>query len=741
VKDPDRSLRNPHLRAARLSQGWSQQKLAGLIGTTFVNVSRWENGMHAPSLYYRHQLMSIFGKTPAELGLPPLCEPKVWNIPYARNLLFTGREHLLATLHSHLLAARKASSVKPLALYGLGGIGKTAIAVEYAFRYRDDYICAFWIRAATHDTFVNDFVRLAQLLALPEKESTEQRITITAIQRWLATHEDWLLILDSAEDLRMAQEFLPSSHKGALLFTTRTQAVGTLADGLEVEKLAEPESALLLLRRSKLPLAQAEDLAAAERIVRELDGLPLAIVQAGAYIEETRCSLADYLHLYVTHRKDLLGEHSQLQVDYDRTVTTTWSLAFQQVEQQNPIAADFLRFCAFLAPDAISEELLARGGDELGTVLGAAVRDPFRLNEALRVLLRYSLVRRDASAHILTVHRLVQQVLRESMDQQTQQMWAERAVRAIHAAFPDDRYHAGPQHWISIPHIQECATLIERYHLHFPQAAHLLYLGGDFLYFHALYVPSEALHQQALAIRQHIYGAEHPAVAESLNALAILARLQGNYKRAEQLHLQALTLRERVLGPEHALTAMSCNNLGVLSCTQGRYAQAEHYLQRALGIREQVLGSRHADTLLTSLNLAKLQIEQRRYEQAEHLLTQTLATGEQALEPAHPVIAHNLGLLGRVYAGLGEYEQAERFYQRSLAICQQTHGPEHPAVAERLDDLADLAFARGHDARAQTLGRQAVEMCERTLGDQHPDTIAYREHLVRMRNPEIEQDT
>jgi tetratricopeptide (TPR) repeat protein len=489
-----------------------------------------------------------------------------------------------------------------------------------------------------------------------------------------------------------------------------------------------------------MPLAQARavDRAAAERIVRELDGLPLAIVQASAYIEETGCSLADYLHLYLTHRKDLLGQHSQLQFDYDQTVTTTWSLAFQQVEQQNSIAADFLRFCAFLAPHAISEEFLARGADELGTVLGTAVRDPFRLNEALRVLLRYSLVRRDASSHILTVHRLVQEVLRESMDQGTQRVWAERAVRAMHAAFSGDSYPASPQHWISIPHIQESAALIERYQLHFPQAAHLLYQGGDFLYFHGLYAPSEVLHQQSLAIRQRLWGTEHPAVAESLNALAVLARLQGDYQRAEKLHLQALTLRERVLGPEHAATGLSCNNLGVLYCVQGRYAQAEHYLQRALRIREQALGPRHGDTLLTSLNLAKLQIEQCQYEQAELLLKQTLASGEQALEAEHPVIAHNLGLLARLYAEQREYEQAERFYQRSLVMLQKTHGPEHPAVAERLNDLAAMAFACGHYTRAQSLGQQAVDICERTLGAEHPDTIAYCEHLARMRNPEAE---
>ena len=262
--------------------------------------------------------------------------------------------------------------------------------------------------------------------------------------------------------------------------------------------------------------------------------MPLALVQAGAYVEETGCSLADYLRLYATHRKDLLARRSRLLLDYPETVATTWSLSFQQVEQQSPAAADMLRLCAFLAPDAIPEELLTRGAAELGAVPGAAAADPFKLNEALEVLRRYSLVRRDASTHMLSIHRLVQTVLKESMDQETQRAWAERTVRAVNAAFPEDDYGAGKnrQYYLQyyLPHVQECATLITQYQLHFPEAAQLLYQAGAFLYFHGFYPQSQSLHQQALAIREQVFGSEHPAVAESLNALAMLARNPGRLR-------------------------------------------------------------------------------------------------------------------------------------------------------------------------------------------------------------------
>ena len=187
---------------------------------------------------------------------------------------------------------------------------------------------------------------------------------MNAVKRWLSDNESWLLIMDNADDLPLAREFLPASHKGYVLFTTRDQAAGMIAASIEVEKLSSQDGALLLLRWSKhldkdssLYQAPTEDRAAAERIVEEMDGLPLALVQAGAYVAETGCSLADYLELYQTHHKELLARHSRLMLDYPKTVATTWSLSFQQIEQQSSIAADLLRLCAFLAPDAIPEEL------------------------------------------------------------------------------------------------------------------------------------------------------------------------------------------------------------------------------------------------------------------------------------------------------------------------------------------------------------------------------------------------
>ncbi len=744
--------RNSLLCQARLDQGWTQQELADKVGTTPVNISRWENGSHFPNPYFRQRLSEVFGKTLAELGLVESSTQtisRITNVPIARNAFFIGREKLLKILRERLSTANSVALTQPQALYGLGGIGKTQTAAEYAFRYGQDYTRVFWIRAATRETLVADYVMLAGQLDLPEKEDQDQQRMVAAVKRWLAANERWLLILDNADDLSLAQDFLPTSHKGHILFTTRAQASGMFASSIEVEKLSVRDGSLLLLWWTKrlnidTPLDEAEprDRAAAERVVKKMDGLPLAIVQAGAYIDETGCSLQDYLTFYATHRKDLLSRRSRLLKDHPETVATTWSLSFVRVEQENPASADILRLCAFLAPDAIPEELLTRSASELGPLLEDSAADSFKLNEALGVLRRYSLVQRDGDTHMLSIHRLVQAVQRESMDEQTQRLWAERTVRAVNIAFPKADYSANANHQSYMPHAQECATLITHYQLDFPEAAQLLFQAGDFLYSHSLYSQSQSFHQQALAIREQVLGTEDPLVAESLNALALLSRNQNDYEQAERFHLQALAIREKMLGADHSLTAQSLNNLSVLYRIQGRNEQAEPLLQKALSIHQQSLGFEHPDTLMTLINLAKLYSMQRKYRQAEKLLQHALATGERVLQPGHYLIAHSLNSMARLSFEQRDYEQAEILWKQSLSILEQTFGPEHPVTAERINDLAELAFAQGRYTEAQPLCERALNICEKRLGSQHPDTIAYQEHLNTIKSKiKEEQDS
>ncbi len=300
--------------------------------------------------------------------------PAVWNIPYPRNPYFTGREEVLNRLAASLRAGETVGISQPQAMSGLGGVGKTQIALEYAYRYYQDYDAVLWTRADTQEALISGFVAFAALLQLPMQEERDQLKIVQTVKDWLNSHTRWLLLLDNADNLTLVRDFLPPVGRGHTLLTTRAASMGGLAHSLEVDALDNEPGALLLLRRAErlAPDATLEQADVSERtnalsISQELGGLPLALDQAGAYIEETHCSLADYLHLYRTKRADLLKARGGLVLDHPEPVATTWSLSFAQVQERSAAAADLLRVCAFLHPDAIPEEIITEGAAELQT--------------------------------------------------------------------------------------------------------------------------------------------------------------------------------------------------------------------------------------------------------------------------------------------------------------------------------------------------------------------------------------
>jgi hypothetical protein len=291
----------------------------------------------------------------------------IWNVPFRRNPYFTGREDILTRLHETFVAQKKAAIMQPQAISGLDDIGKTQTAIEYAYRYSDEYRAVLWVKSETHEDLVADFVGIAELLNLPEKSVQEQDITVKAVRRWLETHTGWLLIFDNADDFTMVSDYLPLRSLGDILLTTRTQTMSGHAYKVEIETMEPGEGALFLLRRAGIVAQDASpdsatttDLAKAKELVQEMEGLPLALDQAGAYIEETRCGLVGYLALYCTQRAKLLRQRGGLVSGHPQPVATTWSLSFAKVDQANSAAAELLRFCAFLAPDAILKNSLQK---------------------------------------------------------------------------------------------------------------------------------------------------------------------------------------------------------------------------------------------------------------------------------------------------------------------------------------------------------------------------------------------
>src|ERR1019366_6873628 len=329
----------------------------------------------------------------------PGIRPPLWNVPYQRNPFFTGREETLKHLHTSLQVEKVIALSHPHGITGLGGIGKTQTALEYAYRYRTEYRAVFWVRADSSVALLSSFATLAHLLELPQRNEQDQYLIAEAVLRWLQGNPGWLLIFDNMDTPAIAEPFMPQIGQGHILFTTRAHSFGEIAQRLDIRKMEPETGALLLLRRANILLpkisldnATLEDRGTALEISQKLDGLPLALDQAGAYIKETPCSLSEYLSRYQIRHQELLQiRGNEIQDYYPATVATTWSLSFEKVYQINPAAAELLNLCAFLAPDAIPEEIFTIGADQLGDVLSPIAANPVQLDLACKDALKFSL--------------------------------------------------------------------------------------------------------------------------------------------------------------------------------------------------------------------------------------------------------------------------------------------------------------------------------------------------------------
>jgi tetratricopeptide (TPR) repeat protein len=535
-------------------------------------------------------LLRAAERPPASPRPPVARRPKgLWNVPYARNPFFTGREEILGRLRAALTA--DGATALTQAIRGLGGIGKTQTALEYCYRHRDAYRAVFWVRADTTTDLLADYRRIAALLDLPEQDAQDAAETREAVKRWLAGHEGYLLVLDNADAPALVKAFLPPDPGGHILITSRAHQFARLNVGraMELPVLPEADAVTFLLRRTDRDTVPPEERAAAVALADELGGLPLALEQAGAYIAVHQSQFQDYLATYRRRQLDLLESQGPEAGDYDKTVATTWSINFDAVQAESPSSAELLRISAFLGPDRIPHELLIDGASQLCDPLAAALKgvgdDPLRLDDLLEPLARYSLIRRDRNASTYDIHRLVQAVIQAGMDSPTRRGYAERAVRVVNQAFPNAEFSKWPVCERLLSHAQVCMQWIERERLEFTEAARLLNLAGYYLVQRAQYSQAEPLHRRALVINERALGPEHPHTATSLSWMAIVKVREGHVSEAESLYRRALAIYEKALPPDHPSLANILDHFAAFLLQTGREAEANELKARAAAIR------------------------------------------------------------------------------------------------------------------------------------------------------------
>lgn len=646
---------------------------------------------------------------------------QVFTVPFSENPVFTGREDVFQRLKITLAANGLAT------LNGVGGIGKTQMAVQYSYAHRRDYEAVLWARANSQETLFADLSDLAERLELPEHEAKEQRVTVDAVKRWLDQHLSWLLILDDVQDFEMIGDLAAKADaKGRhVIITTRLQAPeGTARPSLS--SMDKEQGALLLLRRAnRLPAngslagAERKDVELAEQISEELGGLPLALNQAGAYIEHTGCGLEHYLMLLGKPSTDLLDGRGGLGLDRPSLAETVLT-SFGRLTKQNRAAAELLQAVAFLATDAIPEEIFTEGAAQFGPLLQATAADPDKWNEAVGAAVNFSLLERSPAQKFLAVHRLVQAVMKSRMSSEERKVWAEQVVQAVNAVFPYVEAAVWDKCERLVASAQACTSLVEKYDLFSPDASRLLNQAGYYLRQRARYAEAEPLHRQVLAIDERLYGPYHPNVAVDLNNLAQLLFATNRLDEAEPVMRRAVQIFERADGLDHPNVATSINNVAAMLLQTNRLMEAEPLLRRALTINERSYGPDHPNVARDLNNLALVMRMTNRLGEAERLMRRALAIDDRSFGSDHPDVARDLNNLARLLQDMGRASEAEVLYRRALYINEKTLGHNHPSVPDNINNLAVLYAGEGRYEEAEPLFLRALAIQEANFGKDHP---------------------
>ena len=563
--------------------------------------------------------------------------PAIFSVPHQRNPNFTGRKELLGRLRKALSGEKAAALTQAAqAIHGLGGVGKTQLALEYAYRYASEYSLIWWLRSEGPESLNAGFETLGKKLGVVSEDSrAEQSEVVEAVRAELEQRAGWLLVFDNARRPDEIRPYLPRGSAGHVIVTSRYSSWRGVAKPLPVKVWETEECVRFLLSRT----GQTGETAAAE-LAEELGRLPLALAQAAAYIERTGRTLAGYLELF-RQRKLELFQAGAPGSDENVTVTTTWEISFQEIAEEYPAAAGLMNLCAFLAPDDIPLRIIVDGAGHLPDELAAAVQDPLELDQAVMALRDYSLVEvggETPDERGLSMHRLVQAVTRERLSEEDQRTWAGAAAKVVNDAFPGEA--SDVRNWPRCAqlaaHAIQAAGHAERREAALEAASRLLNQLGVYSQGRAELDQAKKYYERALAIDEKVHGPEYPEVATDANNIGGILKAQGDLAGALEYIKRALAIDEKVYGPEHPQVATFANNIGTILKDQGDLAGALEYAKRALAIDEKVYG------------------------------------------PEHPDVATDLNNIGSILKAQGDLAGARPHFERALRTLQKFLGDDHP---------------------------------------------------------------
>jgi tetratricopeptide (TPR) repeat protein len=604
--------------------------------------------------------------------------PAIWGGVPPRNPHFTGREDLVAMTREALHGRHAPAALVPQALHGLGGVGKTQLAAEYAHRFQNEYDLVWWILADDERNVRRSFVSLARRLNLAESPDVQQMVDgALDAQRQDPKYARWLLVFDNAEDPEHVRRYLPSGD-GHVLITSRNRHWAGEANVVEVDVFSPEESVELLTKRWQ-GLGEAEARVLADR----LGHLPIALDQAVAFHEQTGASLARYLELFETSPARLLRESTA--TGYSTPVAVTWQIAFDQLGEKSAGAAQLLQLCAMISsqPIAVSMLLRGRGADRLPEAVRNLLNNELELRRAVREIGRYALAQLDPGRDLIRIHMLVRTVIRDGLTDEQAELMQTAAHQVLGLANPGQPDN--PDHWRM--HGQLTSHVVPSEVIFSPlesarqvalDQVRYLYAIGDFH-------EAKALGKQALEVWHGSLGPNDPMTLVAGRHLANSLRALGEYREARELDQQTLERMQQELGVDHEHSVATARSVAADYRLVGSFEQARSLDDESLERHRRIFGPDDPDTLRAANNLGVDYRLLGRFRDALTIDLDTRLRRSRVFGEEHPETLYSYSCVARDMYGLGDYVEALELQREKLAI--------HERKLE-VSDHGDLLYAR-----------------------------------------------
>ncbi|MEU2351427.1 FxSxx-COOH system tetratricopeptide repeat protein [Streptomyces misionensis] len=646
-------------------------------------------------------------------------QPRVWgNLP-PRNPNFTGRDALLELLDQRLREGT--TTVLPEAIHGMGGVGKTQLAIEYAYRHQSEYDIVWWIPSERPGQIGQALVELAQRLGLVT--TTEANIAGPAVREALREgrpYARWLLIFDNADNPEQVRHYFPQGGHGTILVTSRNRRWGQVGGSLEVDVFTREESKELL-RRSGPPLREEE----ADALAEALGDLPLALEQAAAWRAETGMPASEYLRLFESKRMELLEVAPP--PDYQLPVAAAWNVSLDHLETRSPAALRLLQLCSYFAPDPISRSIFSGlGNSSIFPELDAALNDPMRLARAIREVNRYSLARIDHRTNSIEMHRLVQLVLNNRMTPEEQARMRHGAHTLLAAA--DPKAPMEPSSWPRYAELYSHVIAAGAIRSDQPWVRQLVRNIAEYLYWWGDHDVSLDFSEQAWRSWLEIFGEEDQQTLLMGQWLCFMYWVVGRFDDAARLVLHLREVYERTApaegedNREDALDALQLE--AAVRRVEGRFATAAELDRTAYERAHRAFGEDDPTTLNIAHNLC--------------VSLRLVGDFKGALELDRSTLALKLRLYGRedrrtlhseMHVAIdvretGDYVAARALHESMLSAYQNVFGQGNPATIEAKRQLSESSRKAGDHARSLELATDAYAQFTRRYGETHPQSLA-----------------